>query len=100
MNKKHSTFRSFGCRAAIAAACVGITMMLGGCNALEGALLGGWFGAAAGGTGEAALTGALFGAGIGAIAGEAMDDDYGHRAPREWYRSCDCPDCRNGRYDY
>lgn len=102
MNRKHSTIRLFGRRAAIAAACLVITMMLGGCNALEGALLGGWFGAAAGGTGDAAVAGALLGAGIGAIAGEAMDDDYYvRREPREWYRSCDCPECRKGRrYDY
>ncbi len=100
MNRKPRTTRSFGRPAAIAAACVGITMMLGGCNALSGALLGGWFGAVAGGTTEAALTGALFGAGIGAIIGEEMDRDYGRREPRDWYRPCECSACSTGRYDY
>jgi hypothetical protein len=100
MNKKHRTTRLFGRNAAIAAACVGITMMLSGCNAASGALLGGWFGAMAGGTTEAALTGALFGAGVGAIIGEEMDRDYGRREPTEWYRPCQCSKCTTGRYDY
>ncbi len=100
MNRKPRTTRSFGRPAAIAAACVGITMMLGGCNAASGALLGGWFGAVAGGTTEAALTGALFGAGVGAIIGAEMDRDYGRREPRDWYRPCECSACTGGRYDY
>ncbi len=96
MNRKHRTIRSFGRRAAIVAACIGITMTLGGCNALSGALLGGWFGAVAGGTTEAALTGALF----GAMIGDEIDRDYGRREPREWYRPCECSACTTGRYDY
>ncbi len=100
MNQKHSSTRFFGRPAAITAACVGITIMLSGCNAASGALLGGWFGAVAGGSGEAALTGALFGAGIGAIIGEEMDRDYGRREPRDWYRPCECSACTGGRYDY
>ncbi len=100
MKRKHRTTRSLGRRATVAAACMGFTMLLGGCNAASGALLGGWFGAVAGGTTEAALTGALFGAGIGAIIGEEMDRDYGRRRPRDWYRPCDCLACTTGRYDY
>ena len=100
MNREHRTTRFFGRRAAIAAACVGITMMLSGCNALSGALLGGWFGAVAGGSGDAALAGAVFGAGVGAIIGDEMDRDYGRREPRDWYRPCECSRCRTGGYDY
>ncbi len=96
MKRKHGTTRSFGRRTAIAAACLGITMMLSGCNAATGALLGGWFGAVAGGTTEAALTGAFF----GAIIGQEIDRDYGRREPREWYRPCTCSACTTGRYDY
>jgi surface antigen len=100
MNRKYGTTRSFGRRATILAACIGITMMLSGCNAASGALLGGWFGAVAGGTTEAALTGALFGAGVGAIIGQEMDRDYGRREPRDWYQPCECTACGTSRYDY
>ena len=100
MNRKRGTTRWLGRRATVLAACIGVTMMLGGCNAASGALLGGWFGAVAGGTTEAALTGALFGAGIGAIIGQEMDRDYGRREPREWYQPCECAACSSDRYDY
>jgi len=96
MNRKHRTARFSGHRAAVAAACICITLMLSGCNAVNGALLGGWFGAVAGGTTEAVLTGAF----LGAVIGQEIDRDYGRREPREWYRPCECPACTTGRYDY
>ena len=101
MRKKPRTFRFSGRRAALAAACVGTAMLLGGCNAAGGAIMGSWFGAVIGGTADAAVAGALLGAGIGAAIGADMDHSYPVAAPRETYRPCGCNACRTGHsYDY
>ncbi len=101
MRQEPRTFRFSGRRAALAAACVGTTMLLSGCNAAGGALMGYWFGAAIGGSGDAALAGALLGAGIGGVIGAGMEHDYPTAAPREWYRPCRCNVCRGGHsYNY
>ena len=105
MQQEPRTFRFSARRAAIAAACLGTVMVLGGCNATGGALLGGWFGALIGGTADAAVAGALLGAGVGAAIGNDLDRGYGARAPREYYQACRCSVCLGGsdsgsRYDY
>ena len=58
--------------------------------------MGYWFGAAIGGSGDAALAGALLGAGIGAAIGADMEHGYPAAAPRETYRPCGCSACRTG----
>ncbi len=102
MRKKPRTFRFSGRRAALAAACVGTTMLLSGCNATGGAIMGSWFGAVIGGTADAAVAGALLGAGIGAAIGADMERSYPVATPREWSRPCACSICRGGHssYDY
>ncbi len=80
----------------MAVACLGTVMVLGGCNATGGALLGGWFGALLGGTADAVVAGALLGAGVGAAIGNDFDRGYGARAPREYYQACRCSVCVGG----
>ena len=96
MRQEPRTFRFSGRRAALAAACVGTTMLLSGCNATGGAVLGSYFGAVIGGTGDAAVAGALLGAGIGGAIGASMEQDYPAATPREWYRPCQCDVCLGG----
>ena len=105
MQQKPRTSRFSARRAAIAAACLGTATVLGGCNATGGALLGGWIGALVGGTADAVVAGALLGASVGAVIGDDLDHGYGARAPREYYRPCQCDVCvsdshSGSRYDY
>ena len=98
MQQEPKTSRFSARRAAIAAACLGTVMVLGGCNATGGALLGGWFGALIGGTADAAVAGALLGASVGAVIGNDLDHGYEARAPREYYRACQCSVCLGEPY--
>ena len=77
-------------RAAAATFLAGTFLCLGGCSALEGALLGGWFGAILGESAPAVVTGAIVGAGVGAVI-ESHEAGY-------WYHDGNCqPQVRYAR---
>ncbi len=64
-------------RAAVAAILATAYLGLGGC-ALEGAFIGGWFGAILGQSAESVVAGAVVGAGVGAVL-DSQDSSY-------WYQ--------------
>jgi hypothetical protein len=79
--------RPFVRKAAILAALLGSTFLLGGCStAAEGAWLGAWIGALIGGDAESAGIGAAVGAGVGAIIDAEAEKS--------------CPHCGHTHYHY
>ena len=81
--KRSRPFPAGPSRAAVAAFLACTFLWLGGCSALEGALVGGFFGAVVGDSAEAMVAGAVVGAGVGAVL-DSHERGY-------WYQDYNCP---------